>query len=335
MFEKIFVEKDLINNEITRNILKRFKKEPTLINSYEDVFQKVKKPYLQKRETLNLFIANKKGELVKAAPDAYGLGGEPHYYYINAYNCLYECNYCYLQGYFNSPDLVFFINHDEICQQIQVTIDEHFKSSNKGIWFHAGEFSDSLALSHLSGELKYYFELFSKNPNAYLELRTKSVNIKELLKLRPLENVICSFSLSPEKKISDNDLKTPGLKHRLRAINELHRANHPIAIHLDPIIYSENLVSEYEQLVQSLSEVIELDKIEYISIGVVRFTKDVYQQVKKNYPDSEYFYSEMITGHDNKVKYPRAMRHWILQKVKEICINKGAIEKTVYLCMED
>ena len=44
-------------------------------------------------------------QLVKETPAAYGLSGEPHYYFIHSYNCLYECDYCYLQGYFHSPDL--------------------------------------------------------------------------------------------------------------------------------------------------------------------------------------------------------------------------------------
>ncbi len=335
MFEKIFLEKDLTTNKYAKSILERLKKVPVLIDTYEDVFQRVKKPYLQKRESLNLFIARKKGDLVKIAPDAYGLSGEPHYYFINAYNCIYECNYCYLQGYFNSPDLVIFVNHEEICADIQTKIDSHLENSDVGIWFHAGEFSDSLALSHITGEIPRYFELFKKNPRAFLELRTKSVNTKTLESLNPLPNVICSFSLSPAKKIKDNDLKTPPLKSRLAAIKKIHKIGHPIAIHLDPIIYSEGIVDDYNNLLSQLNEIIPLRDIEYISVGVVRFTKDVFRQVKQNYPDSEYFYSEMITGHDSKVKYPRPMRHWLLQKIKSLCLKHGATEKSVYLCMED
>ncbi|MAE22084.1 MAG: hypothetical protein CMK92_06600, partial [Pseudomonas sp.] len=71
------------------------------------------------------------------------------------------------------------------------------------------------------------------------------------------------------------------------------------------------------------------------SLGVVRFTKDVYKQVKLNYPKSEYFYSELISSHDNKVKYPRPMRMWLMSKIKELLLEKGAINNTIYLCMEE
>ena len=336
MFEKIFIEKELIHSDITAKILKRFPKVPTVqIDSYEDIFQKVKKPYLQKRESLNLFIARKKGALVKEAPDAYGLSGEPHFYFINAYNCIYECNYCYLQGYFHSPDLVFFINHDEICDAIENQIKKHQNTSDNGIWFHAGEFSDSLALSHLTNDLESYINIFRKYPKAYLELRTKSANTKSLEAIEPCPNVITSFSLSPADKIKANDLKTPPLTTRLKAIKRLKELGHPIAIHFDPIIYTDDVIEAYKELITSLNEVIPLQEIEYISLGVVRFTKDVYKQVKLNYPKSEYFYSELISSHDNKVKYPRPMRMWLMSKIKELLLEKGAINNTIYLCMEE
>lgn len=336
MFDKIYVEKELTHSPITENILKRFKSsEVVIIDNYEEVFQKVKKPYLQKRETLNLFVAQKKGALVKEAPDAYGLSGEPHYYFINAYNCIYECNYCYLQGYFHSPDLVFFINHEEITQAIEDTIHRHQEVSDKGIWFHAGEFSDSLALSHLTQDLESYIDVFKRNPRAYLEFRTKSANTRALEDISPLPNVITSFSLSPADKIKDNDLKTPSLNTRLAAIKKLRDKGHPIALHFDPIIYTDDIVESYEEMLELIIETIPLTEVEYISLGVVRFTKDVYKQVKMNYPESEYFYSELITSHDNKVKYPRPMRLWLLGKIKELCLKYGAKKESVYLCMEE
>jgi spore photoproduct lyase len=337
MFRKIFIEKDLVDSPYAKKIIEKFPKvENVTIDSYEDHWGRKRKPYLQKRDNLNLYIAHKKGQLLKEAPDAYGLVGEPHYYYVHAYNCIYECDYCYLQGYFYTPDMVLFVNHDEIIEQITNKIENHLQKENsKGIWFHAGEFSDSLALSHITQELSSYHEVFKKYPQAYLELRTKSVNIKEIEKLAPLPNVITSFSLSPQDKVKQHDLKTPPLSARLRAIGKLHQLGHPIGIHFDPIIHSENILEQYDELTTQLRDVIPLEEIEYISVGVVRFTKDVYHQVKKNYPQTEYFHSELIHSRDGKIKYPRPMRMWLLNRVRDLCIQKGANAKNVYLCMED
>ncbi len=330
--EKIFIEDSIKNSLISNQLPLKFPKATVqIIENYADIWGRVKKPYLQKRDSLNLFIARKQGQLVKEAPNAYGISGEPHYYFIHAYNCIYECDYCYLQGYFNTPDLVLFVNHEEIISEMQKIAEQ----SDENMWFHAGEFSDSLALTHLTGELDYYHKFTKKNPHCYIELRTKSANIKELLKLEPLPNFITSFSLSPKNKIKSHDLKTPSLAARLKAIKSLYEAGHPIGIHFDPVIHSESFESEYEELISELSSVIPLSKVEYISIGVVRFTKDVYSQVKKNYPQTTYFHSELTKGEDGKIRYPRPMRMWILGKIKDLCLKAGASKKSTYLCMEE
>ncbi len=331
MFNRIFIENEVSSNPRTREILNKLgKSEFEIIDRVEDLFGKVKKPYLQKRDNLNLFIGKKRGNLVKPAPDAYGLSGESHFYFIHAYNCIYECQYCYLQGYFNSPDLVFFVNHEEIGAEIEKKIGEN----PKGVWFHAGEFSDSLALSHITGELPYYFELFKKYPKANLELRTKSVNISEILKLNPLPNIVTSISLSPQKAITDYDLKTPSLKHRLKAISGLQKAHHPVGIHFDPIIYNPNFEMEYEELISQLNDVIPINEIRYISLGVVRFTKNVFHQMKKNYPDSPLLAENFITSFDNKVRYIRPLRLFILKNLKKRLLDFGIEENKIYLCME-
>lgn len=337
MFEVIFIERQLISHPRVLDILKKYpKSEIKQIDKIEDIFGRVKKPYLQKRTNLNLFLGEKKGQLVKLAPPAYGLSGEPHYYFVHAYNCIYECNYCYLQGYFHSPDIVLYLNHEEISAEIKKVALENLSLNplNK-VWFHAGEYSDSLALTSLSGELNHYFNLFRELPDCNLELRTKSVNIRELLKETPLHNVITSFSLSPAHRIKSNDLKTPSLKHRLEAISQLDKAGFPIAIHFDPIIYDDIFIESYEELIDQLLLNISPEKIRYISLGVVRFTKEVFQKVQKNYPDSDLLAQEFIRSFDNKIRYNRPMRQWMLSKIKQLLVERNISTECIYQCMED
>lgn len=337
MFEKIYIEEHLENHPKVLEIQARYPhSEFKFIKKIEDVFGRVKKPYLQKRNNLNLFIGEKKGQLVKPAPPAYGLSGEPHYYFVHAYNCIYECNYCYLQGYFQSPDIVLFINHEEIGNEIKRLAQDHaLNFPGEKIWFHAGEYSDSLALTHLTGELPHYFNLFKELPNAYLELRTKSVNIRELVKLPPSENIIVSFSLAPLHRTKMNDLKTPSSKARLEAIRELYEKGFEIGIHFDPIIYDEKLVESYSQLIDQLTMALPPQAIRYISIGVVRFTKNVYHQVVKNYPESDFLADDFVKSFDGKIRYNRPTRLWILGKVKSLLVNAGVPVEKIYECMED
>ena len=114
LIETIFLEKAVRDNPYAKRIVAAYKgAEVRLIDKLERIFDGVKRPYVSKRDGLRAFIGEKKGVRVKQAPEAYGVTGEKHYYFVHAYNCIYECEYCYLQGYFNSPDLVFYVNHDE------------------------------------------------------------------------------------------------------------------------------------------------------------------------------------------------------------------------------
>lgn len=331
MWNEVYVEEAIRDHDRVRSILQKLNKTPIFIEKYDDIWGRSKKPYLQKRDTLNIFLARKEGQLLKPAPDAYGSAGEPHYYFIHAYNCIYECQYCYLQGYFNTPDIVLFINHEEIIADMEKTLKQH----NGKAWFHAGEFSDSLALTHLTGELELYHEFCRRNPDAIIELRTKSVNIRELEKLPPLPNFIVSFSLSPESMAKRVDLKTPSATSRLKAMATLRERGHKIGAHFDPIIYEDQFTERYQELLKSMRDHRLTQDLEYLSLGVVRFTKDVYREVERNYPDSVLHTGPMVKSFDGKVRYHRPMRMWMMNKVKEVSIESGIPQEKIYLCMEE
>ena len=333
MFKRVFIENDIKKTKQVERILSKLPKEAIknakYINSYDEIFGRVKKPYLQKRDNLNLFLAQKKGQIVKEAPDAYGIGQEKHFYFINSYNCIYECEYCYLQGFFNSPDIVLFVNWDDIEKAITDTA-----KNNPNCWFHAGEFSDSLALSHLTGELDKYYEIFKNVPDSKLELRTKSINIRDAINKEPLENIIYSFSISSDNASKRIDLKTPSLKHRVQAIKNLQANGHTVGLHLDPIVWTPEWSSEYESLCLYLSREIDLKSVSYISIGVVRFTSEVYGQFLKNYPDSIINQGEFKRSFDNKIRYPKALRKKMLRFMTERFASLGVLPEKIYQCME-
>ena len=333
MFERIFVEKSTLHHPRTQGILSRFPQTPVkLLDRIEDVWGRVKRPYLHKRRDVNLFVGRKRGTLVKPAPPAYGNDTGPHYYYIHAYNCIYECSYCYLQGHFDTPDLVTFVNHEEIGEAIVRQIEA--TPCDQTPWFHAGEFSDSLALSSITGEIPFYCDLFRQHPRANLEFRTKSANVGPLLQCSPLPNVITTFSLSPDSHTRRFDHKTPPLAARLAAMKKLQQAGHPLGIHFDPIIHEEPTLRLYGELFDTLKADIHLPAIGYFSLGILRFTKDVHRQVRKNYPEEPLF-AAGTTGFDGKIRQlPLHQRKALFDSLAGMLTERGVSREKVYLCME-
>lgn len=331
MFNKIFIEKGQEESIVTKNVLNKHPNIPIkYIDKIEDIWGRVKKPYLQKRTNLNLFIGKKKGQLVKEAPDAYGLGNEKHYFFVHAYNCIYECQYCYLQGYFNTPDIVLFTNHTDITKEM-----DQITEQSPTAWFHAGEYSDSLSLTHLTNELDHYFKFFAQNPKAKLELRTKSSNISELLKLEPLDNVYVSFTISSHSSGKVFDTKCPSVKARLKSIEKLANAGFMIGIHFDPLSYEENFESNYKEIVSELKMILPNKNLGYISLGTVRFTKEVYREVSENYKDTKMLAQNFTKSFDGKLRYSKPLRSWMMNTVKNFLIEASYDENKIYKCMED
>ncbi len=331
MFHSILVEKNISQSPRVQGILEKFKDTPVFeIDQYENWWAKIQKPYLDKREKLNLILAEKRGELVKAAPPAYGVAGEPHYYFVHAYNCIYECQYCYLQGHFRSPDLVLFLNHDEITAEMEQVLLQH----EGPVWFHAGEFSDSLALTHLTQELPVYWKFIENHSQANLELRTKSVNTQELLKMIPHPRVYTSFSLSPERAAKELDLRTPGTSLRIKAMQKLIEKGFRVAAHFDPIVFHADYEREYTELISQLADAGVLQKLEYLTLGVVRFSKQSYEIFENNYPDSSILRTPLKKESGDKVKYKKELREKILSTIEKVLIQKGLPQPRIYWCME-
>jgi spore photoproduct lyase len=161
------------------------------------------------------------------------------------------------------------------------------------------------------------------------------VNTKEIVKLEALPNFIVSFSLSPTPMAKRVDLKTPSTLARLKTMEELKNLNFPVAAHFDPIIYEDKLKESYDELLKSLEEKDLTQRLEYLSLGVVRFTKDVYREAEKNYPDSVIHSGPMVKSFDGKVRYHRPMRMWMMNAIKDLAISRGVKEERIYLCMED
>lgn len=334
-FQKIFIEYGVDDSPVVERVKQKYSDTPIIyLDNIDEVFGVVKKPYLQKRTNLNCFIGSKRGTIVKKAPSAYGLFSDaPHYYFIHAYNCIYECQYCYLQGYFNTPDIVLYVNYEQIVEEMQKTVSSYKHSTS--IWFHAGEFSDSLALSSLTEEWSYYIGFLNKFSHVNLELRTKSILIDSLLKFKnPPQNFIVTYSLTTEHNRVLYEKGVPKISSRLKAIKTLVDNGFQIGVHFDPIIDYPNVLEEYKKLFNDLRLIISNDQLKYISLGVVRYTKSVYRAVKKNYPLSPLHAHNYVAGFDQKMRYVSFHRNYLLQECHKYLKQLDFDEKYIYFCME-
>jgi spore photoproduct lyase len=128
-----------------------------------------------------LLVAVEKWDFVKPCPCTRGTNVvNCGYHVINlGFGCPYDCSYCFLQQYSNSPGIVINANIGDYINNIEAYLH---KRAGKRVRIGTGEFTDSLALEHITG---YSAELvrFFAGQNAVLELKTKSANVKNLIGL--------------------------------------------------------------------------------------------------------------------------------------------------------
>ena len=293
MIQSIYIESAIAKHPRTQFILKRFPKASRVeCDRYGEVFNPKAQNFRLQKQQPALILAQKFENHVLPAPDGYGVGGKRNFYFSHMLNCLYDCRYCFLQGMFNSAHYVLFVNYEDFANTIDATIATY---PNEEIWFFSGYDCDSLAMEPVTGFVEHILPLFERNPNAFLELRTKSTQIRGLLDAHPLENVIVAFSFTPQNISDALEHKVPKLDKRINAIRELQQAGWPVGLRLDPLIYHDDYKRDYLDLYKNLFGALDADKLHSVSLGSFRLPKSYYKKIVKLYPDESLLHGPLTT----------------------------------------
>jgi len=166
------------------------------IERYGDVFNAKHQNFKHQKNSPALILARKEGNRVLPTPPGYHIGGIHNYYFSHMLNCVYDCRYCFLQGMYQSANYVVFINVEEFFDDISSIDNEHAEP----VWFFSGYDCDSLALDPITGFVDDCLTFFRSQTKAHLELRTKSTQIRPLLKHAAIP-IHCSIAMTLSKSM--------------------------------------------------------------------------------------------------------------------------------------
>jgi spore photoproduct lyase len=270
------------------------------------------------------------GQFIKhcpCTPDVVSCG----YYNMNLHTgCPYCCSYCILQAYLETKEPIYFTNFEDMEREL-VEASQTLKYLRIG----TGELSDSLALDPQTNYSQKILAIFEKFPEILFEFKTKSTHVENILNYREkLKNIVIAWSLNPREVIAREELLTPDLFSRLKAIEKVQQQGYKIAIHFDPIVFFNGWKSAYLDLIKAISQVIDPARIAWWSLGALRFPYSLREYIFKH-RDSRLFEGELIKGHDGKYRYFKPLRlelfHYTKQKIQSLISQ----EVPLYLCMED
>ena len=292
------------------------------IDNYKEVFSSNNQDFhLQKLGQKLILASNKPNMIYEGAVVCESFKNDNFYYTSSIINCVYDCEYCYLQGVYSSGNIVIFVDIEKVFEEV-----EELYNKLKTLYLCVSYDTDLLAIENICGFSEKWYHFIEDKKYLKIELRTKSGNIDKFLNLKPLDNFIIAFTLSPENLALKNEKYTASFKNRVKAIKELQEKGWKVRICIDPLIYSDNFEKNYSQMIEYLFNEIDKEKVIDISIGVFRISKEYLKKMRNQNQNSEilYYPFECIDG---VYSYSDKTKSYMINFIKEqflkyININK-------------
>ena len=325
-FSHIYVEKKILNNKNTLEILSKFKDVKIIeIENYKEVFSSNNQDFhLQKLGQKLILASNKANMIYEGAVVCESFENDNFYYTSSIINCVYDCEYCYLQGVYSSGNIVIFVDIEKVFEEV-----EELYNKLKTLYLCISYDTDLLAIENICGFSEKWYYFIEDKKDLKIELRTKSGNIDKFLNLKPLDNFIVAFTLSPENLALKNEKYTASFKNRVKAIKELEEKGWKVRICIDPLIYSDNFEENYGQMIEYLFNEIDKEKVIDVSIGVFRISKEYLKKMRNQNQNSEilYYPFECIDG---VYTYSDKTKSYMINFIKEQFL-KYIDEKKIYI----
>ncbi len=321
--QRIIVDKSVARSPVALEILAAFKGLPV------DVVDKASALAAGAHPNV-LVVAERQGDFVKKCP------GTPIYRCCNYYvlnlgiGCAFNCHYCYLHHYMNTPFVVY-ANLDDLLSEVRGFCAAR---AGKTIRLGSGEFIDSLGLDEIVNLNKTLIPEFGRIPNVLFEIKTKSKEVGHLLNLDHGGRVVASWSVNSRAVIEQEEPGADPLDDRLAAAAACRRAGYRIGWHFDPLVHYPNWESDYRRTVDLVFDAVEPGGVAWISLGALRFNRALKPIIKRKFPASRLLLGELVPGLDGKLRYFKPIRQEMFARLIEH-IRSYSPDVPVYLCMEN
>lgn len=293
-FHHVYIERKLEGQKEWERILAKLQgSRPVWINHYKDIFNRKNQSLTIQKCSPALVLAKKEGRLIyPGSKECQSFGNEYFYYTSSIMNCLFDCEYCYLQGMYPSADVVAFVNIDDIFAETDALLSQH------PVYLCVSYDTDLTALEGLMGYCRRWIDYAAGEENLTLELRTKAAvpeSLMEYCREKECENIIFAFTLTPEMVQLSYEHGTPSVEVRLASIKQAADRGLKVRICFDPLIVEDEAAKAYAGLIRELFGKVSQDSIYDVSLGEFRVPADYMKRMRKRRPDSKLLSRSFVT----------------------------------------
>ena len=334
MIDTIYIEEEIRDHPRVRVVLERFPKADRIsCQRHTEVFNFRSQNFrLQKRRPA-LILAKKHGRTVLPAPAEYQIGADQNYYFSHMLNCLYDCRYCFLQGMYRSAHYVYFVNFEDfeagITEALNLT-----ENAGKRLCFFSGYDCDSLAMEAVTGFAESFLPFFEKTPEAWLELRTKSLQTSVLTDREVISNVIVSYTLTPPAIAREVEHGAPPSDKRLNRVQSLIQQGWMTGLRFDPLIPWPGYKKIYRDFFEEVFSKIDGGLIHSATVGPMRFPAGMYDRIVDLYPDDPLFARFPLQKKDGRACFPGPLQVELTEFVCD-CLREFMPAERVFLQTEE
>ncbi len=315
-FSHIYVEEGAKDFPMAKDILKRLPNAEVIpVQDYKSVFNRSGQDFQAQKKSMKLILALKKdGFLYKATDVVQDAGFQNFYYTTPMLNCLYNCRYCFLQGMYPSANLVVFVNDSDFFDAARRELDSR-AVKDEPLLLSISYSTDLLAFENIVPWTRKWIDFCKTNPDLMLEIRTKSALFSAIDDVRPVDNIILAWTLSPNIIANAYEWDAPPLARRLKAVKEAIAKGWKVRLCLDPVIPIPDWEHVYAEFIQMISKEIPAEGIRDITVGTFRMGRDFFKRARKRLPPSDVYYQD-YEDRDGVISLPKNESAAIAEKIK-------------------
>ncbi len=294
-FSRIYIERGVEDHTITRTIVSRLpwaRKIP--VNHYKDMFSRPGQDRFTQKSCPQLILAAGRPPFLYRGAEVCPSFGNPAFYYASSImNCIYDCEYCYLQGMYSSANIVVFVTIEDIFSEIDSllkTLRQKNSAHTPTLYLCNSYDTDLLALDRIVPLSGHWLDFASRRPEMLMEMRTKSAGTAWITRTRPVPNAIIAWTMTPDPVARTFEPHAPPLSARLKAAQRAISAGWRVRLCIDPMLFVKDWDIHYSRLIDDIFRRLDPEQVDSVSIGVFRMGKDLLKRARKARPDSGLLY---------------------------------------------
>ena len=327
-FSHVYVEEDAWNLPQTEKIIARLRGgAPHImkIGHYGEIFNRPRQRFTAQKKNPALILALEHERFLYEGNERINSWAQSRLFY-NALvrNCVYNCEYCFLQGMHASAHTLMFVNNHDF-------IDAAARQAGEGpMYLSISYLSDILAFEPLYPYCAEWIDFAAAHPQVGIEIRSKSDYYQAISQLKPVDNVFLVWSLSPGELSSRHERGCASFQNRLFAASRAAADGWPIKLSFDPVLAVDGWEKLYPAMLRETFERIPAERVREVSFGLFRMNPGYLKKIQQMRPASALI-RRNISNHGNLASYSDGILSDIRRLMEEELSKYMSSEKIFFV----